>query len=287
MAHDESRAGDPATVRAAIEQATSFFIACEGPELIIVGINAITRDLIPGRPTLGQPLRVAFAELDSQQIIDVYDEVYRTGQPIGGQQWRLLLPWPDGSIHEFYVTFTITPWRAADGQLRGVIGTGRDVTDLVRARMSAQQRFERTREMVTALQEELLPRGLPVLPGLHVAASYVLAGDGVAVGGDWFDAVPRPDGTVALIVGDVVGHGVTASGAMGQLRAVLQERLADGGDPAAALGAVDRFARRLPAAHAATVCVAIVDQRDGTVAYCTAGHPPPLVVTRAGDTRYL
>src|SRR6185437_13524377 len=96
-----------------------------------------------------------------------------------------------------------------------------------------------------------------------------------------------PDGTVALVVGDVVGHGVAASGAMGQLRAVLQERLADGADLLAALGAVDRFARRLPAAHAATVCVALVDQRDGAITYSTAGHPPPLVISAGGETRYL
>jgi len=282
------------SVLSAVEQAPYFFVACEGPDLHVVVMNAVTRAMLRTTSALGRPAREVLAELDGQQIIDVYYQVYRTGEPVTGQEWRFLLPGPEGSVREFYATFTITPWRTVDGDICGVIGTGSDVTELVHARIAAQQqaarleqRIERTRELVTALQEELLPRGLPVLPGLHVAASYVLAGDGVAVGGDWFDAVTRPDGTVALVVGDVVGHGVAASGAMGQLRAVLQERLADGTDLVAALGAVDRFARRLPAAHAATVCVALVDQRDGAITYCTAGHPPPLVISAGGETRYL
>ena len=63
----------------------------------------------------------------------------------------------------------------------------------------------------------------------------------------------------------MVGHGVTASGVMGQLRAVLQDRLDAGGDIAEALAAADRFARRLPAAHATTVCLAMLDPADGTL----------------------
>src|SRR5262245_11230705 len=74
-----------------------------------------------------------------------------------------------------------------------------------------------------ALQEALLPRALPVLPRARIAARYLAAGQEQAAGGDWFDAVPLADGTVALVVGDVVGHGVAASAAMGQLRSVLDE----------------------------------------------------------------
>jgi anti-sigma regulatory factor (Ser/Thr protein kinase)/anti-anti-sigma regulatory factor len=74
---------------------------------------------------------------------------------------------------------------------------------------------------------------------------------------------------------------------MGQLRAVLQDRLDAGGDIAEALTAADRFARRLPAAHATTLCLAILDPVSGEIVYCTAGHPPPLVITAAGRTRFL
>ncbi len=141
--------------------------------------------------------------------------------------------------------------------------------------------------MITELQRELLPPGLPVLPGLQVAASYLLADEDTEAGGDWFDAVARPDGRVALVVGDVVGHGITASGVMGQLRAVLQERLDAGATPAEALAAADRFAGRMRTAHATTVCVADLDPGNGELTYCTAGHPPPLVVGADGSTRFL
>src|SRR5204862_607610 len=75
--------------------------------------------------------------------------------------------------------------------------------------------------IVAELQEALLPTALPVLPRARIAARYLVAGQEQAAGGDWFDAIPLDGGAVALVVGDVVGHGLAASAAMGQLRAVL------------------------------------------------------------------
>jgi anti-sigma regulatory factor (Ser/Thr protein kinase)/ABC-type transporter Mla MlaB component len=89
-----------------------------------------------------------------------------------------------------------------------------------------------------------------------------------------------------LVVWDVVGHGVTASAVMGQLRAVLQDRLDGGADLSEAMTAAARFARRVPAARATTVCVALLDPADGSFSYCTAGHPPPLIIP-AGEPFYL
>ncbi|WP_199514785.1 SpoIIE family protein phosphatase [Nucisporomicrobium flavum] len=291
---DAGRAGDPEMVTSAAEQLPFILIVCEGPDLRLAYVNAATRALIPGRETLGRPLGEVFPDVGGQQWIDLYAEVLHSGVPMRGVEWRATLTRPDGSVHEIYTTFSISPWRHADGSVRGVIGAGFDVTPMVQARLDAesradhmQERYEKTLDVVTALQRELLPRGLPVLPGAQIGASYLLADTDRAAGGDWFEAVAREDGTVALVVGDVVGHGVAASGVMGQLRAVLQDRLAGGADVAEALDAADRFARRNPAAHAATVCLAVLDPRSGDVAYCTAGHPPPLLIRAGGDTRYL
>ena len=285
---------DAAVMTSAADQAAVILMVCEGPDLRVVGFNAATAALMPGREALGRPLRDVFHELTGQQFIAEYDEVYRTGLPAVGHQWRAHLDRPDGTVFEMFANFTITPWRRPDGSVRGVIGVGFDVTEMMQARAAAEdqaaslrERYEQTRDVVTALQQEMLPAGLPVLPGVQVAASYLLADADTAAGGDWFDAVPQPDGSVALIVGDVVGHGVTASGVMGQLRAVLQDRLAAGTGITDALSAADRFARRLPAAHATTVCLAVLDPADGTLAYCTAGHPAPLLLTAGGATRYL
>jgi serine phosphatase RsbU (regulator of sigma subunit)/anti-sigma regulatory factor (Ser/Thr protein kinase)/ABC-type transporter Mla MlaB component len=277
----------------AFDQVPFILAVCEGPELRVLTLSAATRAVLPGREFLGRPIGEVLSDLVGQQWVDKYHEVYRTGEPITGQQWRAHLTMPDGSVHEMYATFTISPW-VVDGERRGVIGVGFDVTEMVRQRQAAAdeaahllRRYEQSLEVTTALQRELLPAGLPVLPGAQIAASYLVADAGTAAGGDWFDAVTQRDGRVALIVGDVVGHGVTASGVMGQLRAVLQDRLDDGADVATALAAADRFARRVPAAHAATVCVAVLDPASGTLTYCTAGHPPPLLVSAGGEPRHL
>jgi len=139
---------------------------------------------------------------------------------------------------------------------------------------------------VATLQDVMLPTDLPLVPSLDLEARYLLAA-GHAAGGDWFDAVVRPDGKVALVVGDVVGNGVRAAAVMGQLRAVLQSQLLTRSSVAEALAVLDLYAGREIESRATTVCIVELDTRTGQLEYCTAGHPPPLVVTGTGDARYL
>ena len=143
------------------------------------------------------------------------------------------------------------------------------------------------RGIVAELQEALLPTALPVLPRARIAARYLVAGQEQAAGGDWFDAIPLDDGGVALIVGDVVGHGVAASAAMGQLRAVLAELVAAEKDLGEVLRRTDAFAARMPSLRAATLALAVLDPATGTLRYTTCGHPPPLVLGVDGTARYL
>src|SRR4051794_696822 len=100
------------------------------------------------------------------------------------------------------------------------------VTGVDRARVRARRHGDR-RVMIAhdddrsaSLQEAVLPRHLPVLAGLDVAAAYLLSPDAPA-SGDWIDVVAAPAGRVVLVVGDVVGRGVDAIATMSQLRAVL------------------------------------------------------------------
>jgi serine phosphatase RsbU (regulator of sigma subunit) len=144
-----------------------------------------------------------------------------------------------------------------------------------------------SRGIVAELQEALLPTALPVLPRARIAARYLEAGHEQRAGGDWFDAIPLAGGRVALVVGDVVGHGVAASAAMGQLRAVLAELLAAGEDLGHVLRRADAFAARMPALRAATLALAVLDPAGGQLRYATCGHPPPLVIDTGGTARYL
>lgn len=151
-----------------------------------------------------------------------------------------------------------------------------------------QQRVITQREVMLEVQRALLPSGVPVLPDLSLAAGYRPADVAEAAGGDWFDVVPLPgDDAVALVVGDVVGHGATAAAVMGQLRAIAADRLRQGGDLADVLRALDTFAAASPNAKGSTVSLVLVDRPSGAVRYVVRGHPPPLVVAADGATRYL
>ncbi|WP_432522363.1 SpoIIE family protein phosphatase [Kineococcus sp. SYSU DK006] len=221
----------------------------------------------------------------------------REGRPValtgpGGD--RLLVPYaPHG---------TSVGWRLlADLRRPGPGGWGEEevrvVADLlprldvalvrVRAAEETAARYARARDVEAELQRALLPAQLPLLPRLDLAAQYLVAGAEQAAGGDWFDALALPDGRVALVVGDVVGHGVVASAVMSQLRTVLSERLGAGAGLDAALDALRTFAAGVPGARAATACVAVVDTAAGDVEYRTLGHPSPLLVAADGSARPL
>jgi len=152
---------------------------------------------------------------------------------------------------------------------------------------AAEQAYAQARDVISAVQNELLPPGVPVLPTIRLAAAYLPAGAETAAGGDWFEAIRLPDGRIGLAVGDVVGHGMTASTAMGQLRVLLRERLMDTGSVPSTLDFLARATERVRGARAATVCLAIIDPDSGQLEYATAGHPPPLLLDASGVPRYL
>ena len=128
---------------------------------------------------------------------------------------------PGGHEDEIVVDFEVSPFRDPHGEIIGVIGVGRDITEHVRQQetqsAAAEQlgrRYQRATDVIEEVQRALLPTRLPVLPAVDVAASYAVGGAEQAAGGDWFDVLPVGDGTVAAVVGDVVGHGVDASAVM-------------------------------------------------------------------------
>jgi hypothetical protein len=179
-------------------------------------------------------------------------------------------------------------FRFAGAERRFTTGERRLVETLAELCAQALDRarlFDVQRSAAEVLQRRLLPGGLPRPPGMELAVRYLPAADGLA-GGDFYDCVERPDGIVGMVVGDVVGHGVEAASAMGQLRSswrILQQMRVT---PGRALEHLDRFARDVEGAGASTAaCVDV--HADGTIAYACAGHPPPLLAPRDGPPRYL
>jgi serine phosphatase RsbU (regulator of sigma subunit)/anti-sigma regulatory factor (Ser/Thr protein kinase)/anti-anti-sigma regulatory factor len=286
--------GDAAVVRDAFEQLPVLLAALDGPEHRLAAMNAACR-AFTGRPGLmGLAYRDAFPELAGQQLFELLDRVYATGEPETGTEWRAQLGSGPRGPQEIYADFTVAPRRDPDGTVNGLLIIASDVTERVASRRSAEaarwnaeHRGAPARGIVAELQEALLPTALPVLPRARIAARYLVADQEQAAGGDWFDAIPLDGGRVALVVGDVVGHGVAASAAMGQLRAVLAELLAAETDLGQVLDRTDAFAARMPALRAATLALAVLDPARGTLRYTTCGHPPPLVIAAGGAARYL
>ncbi len=291
----DRRVGAAAVVRDAFDQLPLILAVYAGPEHCVVAANAAMRSFFGRDELVGLPIREALPELAGQHIFELLDEVAATGRSRVAREWRLQVDLGGtGQLQEVYLDFHMAPTTGADGAVSGVATYAYDVTESVRARQAAQEqaadaerRARDARDVVTALQEALLPTDLPVLPGARLAARYLVAERDQVAGGDWFDAVPRPDGSIALVVGDVVGHGVAASAAMGQLRAVLADALVTGADPAVALARADAFAARHRRLRATTVALVVLDPATGALTYACCGQPPPVVVGADGATRFL
>jgi serine phosphatase RsbU (regulator of sigma subunit)/anti-sigma regulatory factor (Ser/Thr protein kinase)/anti-anti-sigma regulatory factor len=272
-----------AAIRDAFEQMPVLTAATDGPGHTVVAANAAFR-AFAGQPGLvGRPARQAFSGLPGEQIAGLLDLVYATGESFTARDWP--------AAGERYLDITLTPWRGAGGAVRGLLVTQVDVTAQVRERPAAEQgplaeATARTWLESAAVQEALLPSALPVLPRARVAARYLPAA-GEAAGGDWFDAFPLPDGRLALMVGDVAGHGVAAAAAMGQLRAVLRHALTSQFGLATVLAQADRFAASDAARQMATLCLAVLEPENGRFQYATCGHLPPLVAAPDGTARHL
>lgn len=144
--------------------------------------------------------------------------------------------------------------------------------------------LDQQRETALALQHAILgPEHLP--PGF--AVRYQPATRPLQVGGDWYDVVALDDGRIGLIVGDCVGHGLTAATIMGQLRSACRALLLERLGPAATLAGLDRFAARLAGARCTTALCAVLDPETGALCYSSAGHPPPILVHADGTVNLL
>jgi PAS domain S-box-containing protein len=165
-----------------------------------------------------------------------------------------------------------------------------DAADRAALAIRRAQLHEQEHRIAVELQRGLIPKSLPEVPGVSLAASYEVAGIGVQVGGDWYDAFAMTDGRLGIVVGDVTGRGIRAASAMGQLR-TLTRAFALAGDgqraPGQALTLLNRHQLELGDEHLFTIVYAIVDPERGTISWANGGHPPPLLRTSEEACRWL
>ncbi|MBB1256958.1 SpoIIE family protein phosphatase [Streptomyces sp. OF3] len=147
--------------------------------------------------------------------------------------------------------------------------------------------YEREREHVMSLQRSMLPRAMPQTPGLTVATSYAPAAEASGVGGDWYDVMALPGGRTALVIGDVMGHGLPAAATMGRLRAVSRTLMTLDIQPDRMLARLDLATRDLDDDQVATCLCAVHDPADASLTIASAGHPPPVRVEATGETSFV
>ncbi|MBL1084345.1 SpoIIE family protein phosphatase [Streptomyces actinomycinicus] len=157
------------------------------------------------------------------------------------------------------------------------------------------RRYTREHSMAVTLQRSLLPRNLPEQDALDIAYRYLPAQSGV--GGDWFDVLPLSGARVALVVGDVVGHGLHAAATMGRLRTAVHNFASLDLPPDELLGLLDEVVGRIDQDETAaagsamvtgaTCLYAIYDPVSRLCTVARAGHPPPALVGPDGAVEFL
>ena len=261
-AHD---AADPAVLLEAMESAPAAIYCLSAGSRHAVWANARARALGTARDDL--------PSVDGVLVSDMVEAVLRTGRPetVCGRSG------PD----EPPITAVLRPVRVAGGP--GVLlviqpeGDGPDTSAWP----------EVLAGVVVQVQNALLPPSLPLLPDVRLSGSYHPATPAAAAGGDWYDAVPLGRGRLALVVGDAVGHGVPAAGAMSRLRGAMRSTAMRDPSPAVVLAAMDEFAAQMDDVEGASVFYGLLDAGTGELTYTAAGHPAPLVVHADGRTSFI
>ncbi|MGW0846678.1 SpoIIE family protein phosphatase [Streptomyces sp. NPDC002787] len=149
--------------------------------------------------------------------------------------------------------------------------------------------YEQEKDLAEGLQQAMLPRSIPSVPGADIAVRYRAASIGGSlgrdIGGDWYDLIPLPGGRVGAVIGDVQGHDTHAAAVMGQLRIVLKAYATEGHTPATVMARASAFLHELDTDRFATCLYAEADLATGVVQVVRAGHIDPLLRLTDGTCR--
>ena len=163
--------------------------------------------------------------------------------------------------------------RYEGGRYAGYVGTAIDIHERKTMEGRLLEVYQREHKIAETLQRSLLPERLPQIEGVQLAARYLPGARGAAIGGDWYDVLERPDGRVALVVGDVVGHGLRAAATMGQLRNAFRAYGLVESSPAEVVARINRLVMSGVEDAMATVVYLVLDRETGEVSYSVRRAP--------------
>ena len=231
----------------------------------------------------GSPAAVAF-RTGEPQLAPLTPDVLREARVgvdiVTGTPTSLAVPLTAGGRRIGVMSFLTGPRHPDFGP--DEISLAMEVASRAGIALDNAQRYQREREVAEVLQRAVLPDRLVESPGLTLDAEYRPGQVGTYAGGDWYDAIDLGDGRIFFSVGDVMGKGPSAAALMGQVRSALRAYAVVLGDPAAAVESLDRLLDTLGEDRLITALAGVIDPSTGEVSMANAGHPPPLLVRRAG-----
>ncbi|WP_329530237.1 SpoIIE family protein phosphatase [Streptomyces sp. NBC_01450] len=160
------------------------------------------------------------------------------------------------------------------------------LTGLIAQALERARRYDSEAALARGLQEALLPHRLSAHPQVETAGRYLSGTKGMDVGGDWYDVVEAGDG-LALVIGDVQGHGVQAAATMGQLRSAVRAFALSDHPPDEVMSHTNRLLIDLDPGQFASCCYVRLDPVTGVARAARAGHPQPLLRHPDGRTELL
>jgi serine phosphatase RsbU (regulator of sigma subunit) len=258
----------------------------------------------------GWEVTFPIGEVVQHQAGTIYAQCMNTGKPVlrasGGQvgnvaeSWmrrsaagllsgacKLLLPLNARGATLGYIVCTrkrgSRPFDAYDTEI------GMEFASRAAILLDNARRYNRERATALTLQRSLLPTGLSAPSSVEVRHRYLPGNQLIEVGGDWYESIALPGARVALVVGDVAGHGVRAAVTMGRLRTAIQTLAMLELPPAESLQQLNELMRTMGERepHFATCAFAIYDAVSGSLEVASAGHPPPLLASPKGGSEFL
>jgi PAS domain S-box-containing protein len=232
-----------------------------------------------------------FTDEHARQAFQDEQSVIQTGIPIIAKEEAET--WPDGRIT--WALTTKMPFRDEDGNIIGTFGMSRDITQLRETQLALLEHQEMLRQRYQAMENDLaqarviqmalLPQAPPQYDQLRIRFRYEPLD---AVGGDFFSFRRLPDGGLAVFLGDLTGHGVSAALFMSLVRCMTERVFeTDGTEPADYVHALDvALKNQIPNGFITAVYAVLQPRQDGRVdlSWCGAGHPDPIIWKEATGT---
>ncbi|MFF4257803.1 SpoIIE family protein phosphatase [Streptomyces sp. NPDC001663] len=251
------------------------------PDDFLAGID--NRARVVGDPAWdpiasGVPLFLSTA----QEFTSRYPEIADLPSRAGKQAWAFLpLTASDHTFGLCVVAFDRP--RLLTDEERALLTT---ISALVAQSLERARLYDAEHTRSRELQRSLLPQRLPELPACTAAARYLPGAQGADVGGDWYDIIPLSGGRVALVVGDVMGHGLPEAATMGRLRTAVHTLADLELPPDEIMGHLNDLVTGMGEASYVTCLYALYDSTTRVCSLARAGHPPPALVHPDGTVHF-